>query len=63
MIAFIIESNCVSEYALTAALRDFGVVPDVVIGHSVGVVAAQFAVGHLTFEEAVEVIYKRRKLL
>lgn len=39
----------------------WGVHPDVVVGHSLGEVAAAYACGGLTTEEAVKVIYHRSK--
>ena len=41
----------------------WGVEPDVVIGHSVGEVAAAHIAGYLTLEQAVTVIFYRGKLL
>lgn len=45
--------------ALTAALEAEGVVPDVVLGHSVGEVAAALACGALDLEQAVHLIHHR----
>ena len=45
--------------AATVALRDFGLVPMVVLGHSVGEVAAAEACGALDLATAVKVIYFR----
>ncbi|MFG1188187.1 SDR family NAD(P)-dependent oxidoreductase [Xanthobacter flavus] len=45
--------------ALTAALEAEGVVPDVVLGHSVGEVAAALASGALDLEQAVHLIHHR----
>ena len=45
--------------ALTAGLAAFGLVADVVLGHSVGEVAAAEAAGVLDLEEAVRVIFHR----
>ena len=39
--------------------RHWGVTPDVVVGHSLGEVAAAYACGGLTLDEAVKVIYHR----
>ncbi|XP_059155767.1 phenolphthiocerol/phthiocerol polyketide synthase subunit C-like [Physella acuta] len=41
----------------------FGVTPDFVVGQSVGEIAAAFASGHLTLEDAVKIIYHRTRLL
>ncbi|MFG1239332.1 type I polyketide synthase [Xanthobacter autotrophicus DSM 597] len=45
--------------SLTAALEAEGVVPDVVLGHSVGEVAAALASGALDLEQAVHLIHHR----
>ena len=45
--------------ALTASLAELGLRPDVVLGHSVGEVAAAEASGALSLAEAVRVIYHR----
>ncbi|XP_033103364.1 phthiocerol synthesis polyketide synthase type I PpsC-like [Anneissia japonica] len=41
--------------------RHWGLEPDVVVGHSLGEVAAAYASGGLTLEESVKVIYYRSK--
>ena len=43
-------------------LRERGIAPVAVAGHSVGEVAAAWASGALTLEAAVEVIYQRSRL-
>ena len=40
-----------------------GIVPDVILGHSVGEVAAAYCSNHLTLDSAVKVIYQRARLL
>ncbi|HKM61646.1 MAG TPA: SDR family NAD(P)-dependent oxidoreductase [Acidisphaera sp.] len=45
--------------ALTASLAAFGLRPDMVLGHSVGEVAAAEACGALSLDEAVRVIFHR----
>lgn len=45
--------------SLTYALKCYGLVPNIVFGHSVGEIAAAQAAGKLTLEEAVKVIYYR----
>jgi acyl transferase domain-containing protein/NADPH:quinone reductase-like Zn-dependent oxidoreductase/acyl carrier protein len=45
--------------ALTAALAEAGIVPDVVLGHSVGEVAAAQASGAISLAQAVHIIYHR----
>lgn len=47
------------QVGITRYLRDRGVVPAAVAGHSVGEVAAAWASGALTLEQAVKVIYYR----
>ncbi len=47
------------QVALTVALREQGIVADAVAGHSVGEVAAAWAAGALTLDEAVRVICAR----
>ena len=47
------------QVALTAWLKAQGIVPSAVFGHSVGEVAAAWAAGSLSLEDAVKVIYYR----
>ena len=47
------------QVALTVALRELGIAPDAVAGHSVGEVAAAWAAGALTLDEAVRIICTR----
>ena len=47
------------QVALTVALREQGIVADAVAGHSVGEVAAAWAAGALTLDEAVRIICAR----
>ncbi|XP_033122547.1 probable polyketide synthase 1 [Anneissia japonica] len=49
------------QIALYELWRHWGVSPDVVVGHSLGEVAASYACGGLTLAEAVKVIYHRSK--
>jgi epothilone polyketide synthase D len=51
------------ETALCALLRDWGVEPDYVVGHSMGEVAAACATGALSIEDAGAVICRRSRLL
>lgn len=44
-------------------LRDWGIVPSAVIGHSSGEIAAAYACGALTMEEAIVCAYLRGKVL
>ncbi|XP_072047582.1 mycocerosic acid synthase-like [Amphiura filiformis] len=54
---------CAVQIGLLAVWKQKGVVPDVVVGHSVGEVAAAYAAGLLELESAVELVYHRGKLL
>ena len=47
------------QIALVDALRDLGVVPTAVAGHSSGEIAAAYCAGALTFEDAMTVSYHR----
>ena len=47
------------QVGLTEVLRDWGIQPAAVVGHSVGEVAAAWASGALSLPEAVQVIYYR----
>ncbi|TDC25341.1 SDR family NAD(P)-dependent oxidoreductase, partial [Streptomyces sp. 8K308] len=49
--------------ALTDLWRRWGVVPDAVVGHSVGEVAAAYAAGALDLEQAVEVVVRRGQVM
>jgi acyl transferase domain-containing protein len=51
------------EVGLAALWRSWGVEPDVVVGHSMGEVAAAYVSGALTLEGAAAVICRRSKLL
>jgi acyl transferase domain-containing protein/acyl carrier protein len=55
-------ANFAIQVALAEQLRQFGISPDAVIGHSAGEVAAHHIAGLLTFEQAIEVIYHRSRL-
>ena len=50
------------QVGVTRMLREKGIVPVAVTGHSVGEVAAAWASGALSLEDAVEVIYHRSRL-
>lgn len=55
-------ANFAIQVALAEQLREFGITPDAVVGHSAGEVAAHHLAGLLTFEQAIEVIYHRSRL-
>ncbi len=48
---------------LTAVWHDFGVEPDVVVGHSQGEVAAAYIAGALSLQDAVAIVCRRSRLL
>jgi phthiocerol/phenolphthiocerol synthesis type-I polyketide synthase C len=50
------------QVGVTQMLRSYGMMPHAVAGHSVGEVAAAWAAGALTLEQAVQVIYHRSTL-
>ncbi|MCH8149689.1 MAG: acyltransferase domain-containing protein, partial [Planctomycetes bacterium] len=47
------------QIALVRLYEHYGIQPDGIVGHSIGEVAAGFAAGALTIEQAVQVIYHR----
>jgi acyl transferase domain-containing protein/acyl carrier protein len=51
------------QVALAAAWKAWGLVPDVVVGHSMGEVAASYVAGVLTLENAVQVAVHRGRLV
>jgi acyl transferase domain-containing protein/acyl carrier protein len=55
-------ANFAIQIALAEQLRQFGITPDAVIGHSGGEVAAHYLAGVLTFEQAVHIVYHRSSL-
>ncbi|WP_292989602.1 type I polyketide synthase [Mycobacterium sp.] len=55
-------ANFAIQVALAEQLKEFGITPDGVIGHSAGEVAAHYLAGVLTFEQAILVTYHRSRL-
>ncbi len=51
------------QIALAALWQSWGVVPDAVMGHSMGEVAAAYIAGALSLPDAVQVIFHRSRLL
>lgn len=51
------------QVGLAALWQSWGVIPDVVVGHSLGEVAAAFVAGGLTLEDAVLVVVHRSRLM
>ena len=51
------------QVGLAALWRELGVEPDLVLGHSMGEVAAAHVAGALSLEDAVKVIYHRGRIL
>ncbi|MBR1554779.1 MAG: amino acid adenylation domain-containing protein, partial [Oscillospiraceae bacterium] len=51
------------EYALVHTLREFGIKPDEVIGHSIGEYAAACTAGVFTLEDAVTLVAARGRIL
>ncbi|SDR44876.1 type I polyketide synthase [Pseudovibrio sp. Tun.PSC04-5.I4] len=47
------------QVALCQAMQDYAVTPDIVLGHSIGEVAAAYVAGAITLEGAVKLVYHR----
>lgn len=54
--------NFVIQIGLTEILKVWGVVPDAVVGHSVGEISAAYVAGALSLEDALLVSYHRSRL-
>jgi Polyketide synthase modules and related proteins len=55
-------ANFALQVALATLWRHWGILPDAIIGHSAGEVAAAYVAGALTLEEATRVCYQRSRL-
>ncbi|MGW3150971.1 SDR family NAD(P)-dependent oxidoreductase [Streptomyces sp. NPDC001177] len=55
-------ANFVVQAGLTALWRDWGIEPTVIVGHSVGEVAAAYAAGVYTLEDTLTISYHRARL-
>jgi acyl transferase domain-containing protein len=51
------------QLALAALWRSWGIVPDAVVGHGLGEVAAAHVAGALTLEQTIRVVFHRSRLL
>ncbi|MFK7784940.1 MAG: amino acid adenylation domain-containing protein [Crocinitomicaceae bacterium] len=51
------------EYALTAQLEDFGISPDIMMGHSIGEYVAACKAGVFSLEDAIKLVIKRGELM
>ncbi|MCS3796554.1 SDR family NAD(P)-dependent oxidoreductase [Niastella sp. OAS944] len=54
--------NFIIQFALTEFLTHLGIVPDAVVGHSVGEAASAYFSGALSLKDAITVIYHRSRL-
>ena len=55
-------ANFVLQYALTQALRAEGMIPEAVVGHSVGEIASAWASGVLSLRDALSVSFHRSRI-
>ncbi len=51
------------QIALSELWRSWGIIPDAVVGHSVGEVAAAQIAGVLSLEDAIHIVYQRGRLM
>ncbi|HYW21928.1 MAG TPA: beta-ketoacyl synthase N-terminal-like domain-containing protein, partial [Nodularia sp. (in: cyanobacteria)] len=51
------------EYALYELWKSWGIIPDIVMGHSLGEYAAACAAGIMTWEEGLKIVAQRAKLM
>ena len=51
------------QVALATLWRSWGIIPDAVVGHSMGEIAAAYVAGVLTLEDAIQVVCSRSELL
>lgn len=50
------------QIALVALWKSYGIEPQAVLGHSIGEIAAAFAAGILSFEDAITLVFQRSRL-
>lgn len=55
-------ANLMLQWALTRLWASWGIKPEIVIGHSVGEIAAAAVAGAITLDEALRIIYHRSRL-
>jgi len=55
-------ANFALQAALTELLKDWGIMPEAVVGHSIGEVGAAYAAGAITLKEGMLISYHRSRL-
>ncbi len=55
-------ANLMLQISLTAAWKSLGIVPDAILGHSVGEIAAAHCANVLTLEDAIRIVYHRSRI-
>ena len=55
-------ANLIIQLGLTALWSSFGVQPDIVVGHSIGEIAAALVSDAITLNDAVKIVYHRSRL-